>query len=79
MASEQSIYRALKRFESLGVVRSAMRHSPTGPDRRYYALTPLGVALLQKFVARNIAIFQAPPLSERIERVLQTEQEVLHE
>ena len=68
---DKSLYRALRRFEAMGVVESTWQPSDVGPRRRYYALTELGTALLQEFTQRNILIFREPAIEERIEAVLQ--------
>ena len=68
---DNSIYRALNRFESVGIVRSELQQSSTGPQRRYYNLTNRGKALLTEFIQRNIQVFEAPSVSERITTVLQ--------
>lgn len=53
---EQSLYRALRRFNSLGMLSYQKRPSPdAGPDRKYYRLTPDGEAVLKEFVTRHIA------------------------
>ena len=70
-ADEKSLYRALRRFEAMGVVESSWQPSEVGPRRRYYALTDLGGALLRKFAQRNVLIFQAPAVVERLEALLQ--------
>ncbi len=75
-ASEQSIYRALKRFESLGVVRSFMQTSDSGPDRRYYTLTSSGNTLLKRFIQRNIFIFQHPAVQAIIQTLFDETQGV---
>ncbi len=69
-ADENSIYRALNRFEALDIVSSALRQSSVGPHRRYYQLTDIGVALLKKFIQRNILIFQTPSIVERMQTIL---------
>jgi len=68
---DNSIYRALNRFESVGIVKSELQQSNTGPQRRYYSLTNTGKALLTEFIQRNIQVFEAPSVSERIAAVLQ--------
>ncbi len=68
---EKSLYRALRRFEAMGVVESTWQPSDLGPRRRYYALTDLGTALLQEFTRRNILIFQEPAIEARMEALLQ--------
>jgi PadR family transcriptional regulator PadR len=69
-ADENSIYRALNRFETLGMVRSELRESEIGPKRRYYRLTPAGAGLLAAFVRRNILVFENPDVRKRIQAVL---------
>lgn len=68
---DNSIYRALNRFESVGIVASELQQSNTGPQRRYYRLTSKGKALLTEFTQRNIQVFETPSVSERIVTVLQ--------
>ena len=70
LADENSMYRALSRFEGMGLVKSERRQSNVGPQRRYYTLTGTGLALLREFIRRNILVFQAPAVAERIEAVL---------
>ncbi len=69
-ADENSIYRALNRFESLGIVASTWRDSDLGPQRRYYHLSDVGLDLLRAFILRNILLFQSQPVAERIQGVL---------
>ena len=52
---EKSLYRALRRFEAMGVVQSTWQPSEVGPRRRYYSLTELGTMLLQEFTRRTQA------------------------
>jgi len=68
---DNSIYRALNRFESAGIVESELQQSSTGPQRRYYSLTNMGKTLLIGFIQRNIQVFETPSVSERIAIVLQ--------
>ena len=68
---ENSIYRAINRFEQMGLVASQLQESKVGPSRKYYRLTALGVELLRRFCERNILIFQSPPVAERIQHILQ--------
>lgn len=72
-ADEKSIYRALNRFQALGLVKSEMQQSKIGPQRRYYSLTERGATLLAEFIRRNILVFEAPSVTERIRVVLQNE------
>jgi PadR family transcriptional regulator PadR len=65
-ADEKSLYRALRRFEAMGLVESAWRPSDVGPRRRYYHLSALGNELLRRFVRRNILVFQEPAVAARL-------------
>ena len=56
-ADEKSVYRALNRFENLGIVASRWQDSEIGPRRRYYRLTEMGEDLLRMFIRRNILLF----------------------
>jgi DNA-binding PadR family transcriptional regulator len=67
-AEENSIYRALKRLASSGIVDSDVIPSETGPSRRYFFLTPLGGELIAAFITRNIRIFSQPDVAQFIER-----------
>jgi PadR family transcriptional regulator PadR len=62
-ADGKSLYRALRRFERIGLVDSAWQPSEVGPRRRYYHLTGLGIELLRRFVQRNLLIFQNPSIA----------------
>jgi len=68
---DNSIYRALNRFESVGIVKSELQQSSSGPQRKYYSLTHTGKALLTEFTKRNIQVFETPSVAERIVNVLQ--------
>jgi PadR family transcriptional regulator PadR len=69
-ADENSIYRALSRFESMGVVTTELRPSEVGPQRRYYSLTKAGTELLARFIRRNILIFKRPEITDRIQAIV---------
>ena len=69
-ADDNSIYRALSRFEGMEIVSSELQQSNTGPSRRYYSLTDQGRQLLADFITRNILVFEQPPVAERIQSVL---------
>lgn len=68
-ADSNSLYRALGRFEEMGLVAGEVRPSASGPDRRYYTLTANGQNLLAQFARRNLLVFQQPEVAERL-RVL---------
>jgi PadR family transcriptional regulator PadR len=65
-ADANSLYRALNRFEGMGLIESRLEPSDSGPARRYYHLAPKGARLLNNFIRRNILIFSAPEVSEEI-------------
>jgi DNA-binding PadR family transcriptional regulator len=71
-ADNNSIYRALSRFEAIGIVKSELQQSNLGPARKYYGLTEAGMALLGKFIQRNILLFETPLVAERIQAVLKS-------
>lgn len=70
-ADDNSNYRAINRFEEMGLVTSQSGESKLGPPRKYYRLTEDGRELLQRFIERNILIFQHPAVAEHIQHVLQ--------
>ncbi|WP_131104316.1 PadR family transcriptional regulator [Ornithinimicrobium sufpigmenti] len=49
LASEGTIYPLLSRLRKEELVRTSWRESPSGPPRRYYALTDQGRAALSDF------------------------------
>jgi PadR family transcriptional regulator, regulatory protein PadR len=68
-ADDNSLYRALNRFAEVGIVSSEVRPSSQGPDRRYYSLTEKGYALLKRFIERNVLVFHAAPVAQRIHAI----------
>lgn len=70
-ADDNSIYRAISRFEEMGLVMSEPGASSLGPPRKYYRLTENGRTLLRRFIERNILIFQHPEVAKRIRRILE--------
>ncbi|MDX9865559.1 MAG: helix-turn-helix transcriptional regulator [Anaerolineaceae bacterium] len=66
---DNSIYRALNRFQEVGIVDSETRPSNQGPDRKYYHLTEKGCWLLKQFIERNIRVFEMPEVASRIAAV----------
>jgi len=69
LAEENSIYRALRRLAESGIVGSEVQPSDTGPNRRYFFLTPLGRELLAAFTERNIRLFHHPEVVLLLEQV----------
>lgn len=61
---EQSLYRALRRFDTMGLVKATEKQSPnSGPKRKYYELTPQGEIVLGRFIKLHIAPLFDPPVS----------------
>lgn len=54
---EQSLYRALRKYEHIDVLTYELKQGNKGPDRKYYYLTNLGQELFNQFVQRNIKLF----------------------
>jgi len=69
-ADENSIYRALNRFADSDIVDSELLPSETGPSRRYFFLTALGRELLNRFIVRNILVFEQPEVAELIQKTI---------
>ena len=73
-AEDNSIYRALKRLAQSGLVDSEVRPSENGPNRRYFYLTDLGRDLLDRFITRNIMVFQHPHVASLIQSAINTKE-----
>ncbi len=69
-ADDNSLYRALSRFEDMGLVASELQPSPSGPARRYYNLTPAGCQLLSRFIERNVLIFRNEEVEMELKKVI---------
>jgi len=54
---DQSLYRALRKFDHLKMVESSAGKGNKGPDRKYYSLTELGREIFEAFTSRNIKLF----------------------
>ncbi len=54
---EQSLYRALRKYEHVDVVAFEFQEGNKGPDRKYYYMTDMGQELFNQFVNRNIKLF----------------------
>ena len=63
---EQSLYRALRKYEFINVLTYDYGEGNKGPERKYYYLTKLGQELFDHFVNRNIKLFY----SEEIKHLL---------
>ena len=72
-ADDNSLYRALNRFEQLGLIASQRQPSELGPARRYYSLTDSGRELLIRFTQRNLLVFQSPPVTQAIQALFKND------
>ncbi|TGA99046.1 PadR family transcriptional regulator [Sporolactobacillus shoreae] len=45
-----TVYPLLQKLEKQGYLNSMMRHSPDGPDRKYYRITPQGRIHCAEFI-----------------------------
>lgn len=63
---EQSLYRALRKYEHIKVLTYELKEGNKGPERKYYYLTSLGRELYDQFVNRNIKLFY----SDEIKNIL---------
>lgn len=54
---EQSLYRALRKYEHVGIMGYQLKKGKKGPERKYYFLTGLGKELFEQFIKRNIYLF----------------------
>ena len=70
-ADDNSLYRALNRFEGMGLITSQRQPSEVGPARRVYSLTGAGRELLVQFTQRNLLVFQSPPVAQAIQTLIQ--------
>ena len=64
---EQSLYRSLRKFNHVDVVKYSLKEGNRGPDRKYYSLTSLGETLLETFIQRNIKLFFSSPIKKLME------------
>lgn len=66
---EQSLYRALRRFSSMGIVKITEEQSPnSGPKRKYYELTAEGKAVLARFIQLHISPLMRPNITKILQR-----------
>lgn len=72
-ADDNSLYRALNRFEDMGLITSQRQPSEVGPARRVYSLTGAGRELLIQFTQRNLLVFQSPPVAQAIQTLFETD------
>lgn len=60
---EQSLYRALRKYECINVLKYELKKGNKGPERKYYYLTDLGQELFTQFVRRNIYLFYSEEIN----------------
>jgi len=66
-ANDQSIYRALRRYYDLDIIKYRNEPGNSGPDRKIYFLSEVGNHILQEFLIRNvIEVFYKPRVKELI-------------
>lgn len=66
---EQSLYRALRRFTSMGLITISHQESTKrGPQLKYFELTPAGSQVLRRFVQLNIT----PLYGNRVQQLIQS-------
>lgn len=61
---EQSLYRILRKYEHIDVLKHELRKGNKGPERKYYYLTELGQQLFHSFVERNIHLFYSAEIKQ---------------
>lgn len=67
-ASEQTLYRVLRKQFDLELLDYREVASPNGPKRKLYTLSPLGKQLLKRFTLRNIELFSQPAVQKIIRK-----------
>ena len=66
---EQSLYRSLRKFHHVSIVKFDLKDGNKGPSRKYYSLTSLGETLLKSFIKRNINLFFKSSIKNLIQYV----------
>jgi len=68
VCEEQSLYRALRKFQMIEMVGYNPGKGQGGPDRKYYYITPMGEDILDRFIDRNIRLFFRPEIENLINK-----------
>lgn len=68
ICEEQSLYRALRKFQQVEMTGFNPGKGQGGPDRKYYYLTPMGEDVLERFIERNIRLFFLPEIENLINK-----------
>lgn len=67
-ADDKSMYRALRRYSDVEMVRFETLPSDSGPDRKVYSLTHIGGTVLDSFIERNIVgVFFSPTVKKLLQ------------
>lgn len=67
-ADDQSMYRALRRYNDAEMVDFTTKPGK-GPDRKVYSLSGVGAKVLENFIQRNIVeVFFKPNIKQLLER-----------
>lgn len=68
-ADDQSMYRALRRYNEADLVEYTQEPGKGGPDRKLYSLSPQGEKVLNEFCKRNILnVYFKPSIKSLLER-----------
>lgn len=66
-ADDQSMYRALRRYNDAEMINFTTTPGDGGPDRKVYALSTIGVRVLDVFTKHNIVdVFYKPSIRKLI-------------
>lgn len=68
ICEEQSLYRALRKFQLVEMTAFNPGRGDGGPDRKYYYITPMGEDILDQFIERNIRLFFRPEVENLMSR-----------
>lgn len=68
-ADDKSLYRSLRRHNTVEMIDFKQLPGNGGPERKVYHLTDIGMKVLDEFVARNInALFDQPLIKPMLKR-----------
>jgi PadR family transcriptional regulator, regulatory protein PadR len=73
ICEEQSLYRALRKFQVIEMAGFNPGKGDGGPDRKYYFITPMGEDILDRFIERNIRLFFKPEIESLMTRKQQNQ------
>lgn len=67
---EQSLYRALRRFEGMRLVSATKEDSPnSGTQRKYFELTEMGMEVLRRFTSIHIDPLYSPKIVQLMQQI----------